>query len=80
MGLFPNTFVFLALSWCAGLSEAQQNLGTINITFPEHPSNVAATNPVNDNFLGISWELSSLDTLCKYPSLRAVMPHSPFRV
>lgn len=69
MGPFPNTFFFLTLSWFAGASVAQQNLGTINITFPERPPNAALTNPVNDNFLGISWELSSLDTLCKFPSV-----------
>ncbi|CAL1715910.1 unnamed protein product [Somion occarium] len=63
MGLLPNTLLALALFLLAGHSAAQRNLGTINISFPEHPPQSALSNPVNDNFLGISWELSSFDTL-----------------
>lgn len=72
MGLLPNTLLALALFLLAGHSAAQRNLGTINISFPEHPPQSALSNPVNDNFLGISWELSSFDTLCtfKYPILQ----------
>jgi len=35
----------------------------INITFPSQPPE-AQYNVINDNFIGISWELSSFDTLC----------------
>ncbi|KAI0071256.1 hypothetical protein K474DRAFT_1607247 [Panus rudis PR-1116 ss-1] len=42
---------------------AQDNLGVVNITYPESPPQSALSNVITDNFLGISWELSSFDTL-----------------
>lgn len=42
----------------------------VNITFPTKPPSVALLNVVEDNFIGISWELSSFDTLCEYPKNR----------
>ncbi len=36
----------------------------VNVTFPENaPAN---GNVVDDNFLGVSWELSALPSLCEY--------------
>jgi hypothetical protein len=44
----------------------------VQVNFPEIPPASAQHNIVSDNFLGISWELSSFNTLCKFlnkPSL-----------
>lgn len=38
----------------------------INITMPSSPPASAIQNIVYDDFLGISFELSSFDTLCEY--------------
>ncbi|KAF5359203.1 hypothetical protein D9756_002888 [Leucocoprinus leucothites] len=35
----------------------------INVTFPSKPPSEARDNVIDDNFIGISWELSSFDTL-----------------
>ncbi|RDB16372.1 Beta-glucuronidase [Hypsizygus marmoreus] len=35
----------------------------LNVSFPETPPSSALKNVVDDNFIGISWELSSFDTL-----------------
>lgn len=37
---------------------------SLNVAFPDIPS--SATNVVHDNFLGISWELFTLQYLCRY--------------
>ena len=49
--------VFSSISGCSALS-----IKTLNVSFPDAPS--TATNVVQDNFLGISWELFPLNYLC----------------
>ena len=44
---------------CSALSNK-----TLDVPFPEAPD--TATNTVQDNFLGISWELFPLNYLCAY--------------
>lgn len=56
-------FAALSLSFVLIVPVVAQ-LDTINITFPARPPNASLYNVVQDNFLGISWELSSFDTLC----------------
>lgn len=46
----------LALTGCAS--------ATVEVSFPVTPQAQHA-NVVQDNFLGISWELASFDTLCE---------------
>ncbi|XP_006458891.1 hypothetical protein AGABI2DRAFT_177042 [Agaricus bisporus var. bisporus H97] len=36
---------------------------SVNVTFPAQPPSVALLNTIEDNFIGISWELSSFDSL-----------------
>lgn len=36
----------------------------LNVTFPENPPASALMNVVEDHFIGVSFELSSFDTLC----------------
>ncbi|OAX41921.1 hypothetical protein K503DRAFT_734703 [Rhizopogon vinicolor AM-OR11-026] len=47
---------------------------SITVSFPKKPSNAALGNVVQDNFLGISFELSSFDTLWGKDALS--MPHA----
>lgn len=42
-----------------------QTQDVINVTFPLSPPKSSLLNVVQDNFLGVSWELSSFDTLCR---------------
>lgn len=48
----------------------------VNITFPSQPPPEAQYNVVRDNFIGISWELSSFDTLCMCSDNRYPFPYS----
>lgn len=36
----------------------------LNVTFPEKPPASSLANVVEDHFIGVSYELSSFDTLC----------------
>jgi len=38
----------------------------LNVTFPTQPPTGALANIVEDHFIGISYELSSFDTLCEF--------------
>lgn len=42
---------------------AYSSANAIDVNFPAPPSN---PNIIKDNYLGISWEISSFDTLCEY--------------
>jgi hypothetical protein len=45
----------------------------LNVTFPTQPPASALANIIEDHFIGISYELSSFDTLCEslhYPQCR----------
>jgi hypothetical protein len=51
--------VFLTISHIRAASEP------LNVTFPVTPPASALSNVVEDHFIGVSYELSSFDTLCK---------------
>ncbi|KAJ8695302.1 hypothetical protein PTI98_007908 [Pleurotus ostreatus] len=56
----PRTFLLLLVALSAALVTAAKP--PVNISFPEQPTR-EQTNVVDDNFIGISFELSSFDTL-----------------
>ena len=61
---FVSSF-FLPAALFASLVLGQTASSNLNVSFPNQLSNAALGNVVQDNFLGISFELSSFDTLCQ---------------
>ena len=59
-----SPLVLLSTVSLAFLAEAATNK-TLNVSFNEAP-NHSSVNVVQDNFLGISWELFPLNYLCKF--------------
>lgn len=77
VSLVNLTYLFFAMAVWVGLPRSFSNIillllalvcvdaATIIVEFPEKAPSSALTNVVDDNFLGISFELSSFDTLCE---------------
>lgn len=59
----PHALLAGALLATASVIHAQD--APVVVTVPERPSLAALANVVQDNFIGVSWELSSFDTLCE---------------
>jgi hypothetical protein len=65
--MFPTSLAtataFLSFVLLGNVPHASAAPKTTTIDFPSQPPATARSNVVYDNFLGISWELSSFDTL-----------------
>ncbi|PPQ74182.1 hypothetical protein CVT24_012733 [Panaeolus cyanescens] len=60
----PTYGLFIAALAASALAPAAAAPGPpLNLTFPPHPPASALANVIEDHFIGLSWELSSFDTL-----------------
>lgn len=62
-GTMSRTILLLLVALSAAIVTVAKP--PVNISFPEQPTREQA-NVVDDNFIGISFELSSFDTLCGF--------------